>query len=115
MRKRKGKKEPRHIYKRCKKREKYIEEIEKRKIRTRIKKLVENPPALLQAIGGRHILVLGSVLLRFNQQHHFGLLVSRVLYFREEVFEVKRHLARIFGDLLREEGIREGGREGVRE
>jgi len=39
------------------------------------------------------------------------LLVSRVLYFREKIFEVKWHLAWVLGDLLRE-GRREEGREG---
>lgn len=86
---------------------------QRRRVRTGIEKLVKDPPALLQAIGGRHILVLGSVLLGFNQQHHLGLLVARVLDLRKEVFEVKRHLAGVLGDLLRKVG-KEEGREGVR-
>jgi hypothetical protein len=86
----------------------------KKAIRTGIEKLVKDPPALIQAISSRHILILGGVLLRLNQQHHLGLLVPRVLYLGEEIFEVKRHLARVLGDLLGE-GRREGGREGGRE
>ena len=39
----------------------------RRRIRTGIKELVKDPPPLLQPIGGRHVLVLGGVLLRFNQ------------------------------------------------